>query len=348
MRRLLLTLDFPPERGGIQRYLDGIVRHDYVDGDLVVAPGKSSGGSELCGSVRIERVPRPFLNVKSALPFIVARLLAGLGDGAVVECGNVHAALAAWIVSFVKPIRYSVYTYGTELLPAAGWGPGAMLLRAVLRKAEHCTVLGAYTKSLLLATGYKGPIRVVPPRIDAPNSFRSMPCRQGTFRVLCVGRLVPHKGQRVLIDAMALVSRVIPWRLVIAGTGEQEEHLRTRCSSAGIHERVVFAGALTDNELNAEYSKASVVVLPSISTRTGVEGFGIVLLEAMAYGCPLVASAVGGIPEVLEQGNCGLLVEPENPLALAAAVETIHNNRMLAERLVSAASRRLREQYVWR
>jgi glycosyltransferase involved in cell wall biosynthesis len=114
-----------------------------------------------------------------------------------------------------------------------------------------------------------------------------------------------------------------------------------------LRDRVLLKAGLTEEEVREEYRKARTFVLPSLEGPSGTEGFGIVLLEAMSYAVPIVASATGGIVEVLDNGSCGLLVEPGNPDALARALLSLWNNTSLGDQLSSKAFHRLIKYYVW-
>jgi glycosyltransferase involved in cell wall biosynthesis len=116
----------------------------------------------------------------------------------------------------------------------------------------------------------------------------------------------------------------------------------------GVAHRVVFRGKISPDELQASYARAAVCVLPSVlDARGDTEGLGVVLLEAMNHGTPVIASRVGGIPDIVEDGESGLLVPPGDADALAAAVRRVRDDPALARRLGEAGRRRLREQFSW-
>ena len=122
--KLLVTFDFPPERGGIQRYLGDIVVHTFTSDDLVIAAGacRRHAVEEHGFPCRIIRTGKRLskLNRKLLLPSMalqVWRLAATRRESLTVHAGNVYAALAPWLISFLVPVRYHVYCYGTELLP---------------------------------------------------------------------------------------------------------------------------------------------------------------------------------------------------------------------------------------
>jgi glycosyltransferase involved in cell wall biosynthesis len=131
--------------------------------------------------------------------------------------------------------------------------------------------------------------------------------------VLFVGRLMAEKGVDTLLHAMALVPSA---RLVIVGGGAERPRLEALARELGIEDRVDFRGGVSDRNALADiYRQAALFVLPSHS-----EGLGCVLLEAMAHGVPIVATSVGGIPDLIKDSVNGLLVPPHDPRALAAAI----------------------------
>jgi glycosyltransferase involved in cell wall biosynthesis len=105
---------------------------------------------------------------------------------------------------------------------------------------------------------------------------------------------------------------------------------------------------LSDELLQKEFCSADIFVLPSLKTSQGIEGFGIVLLEAMAYHLPIVASGSGGIPEVLDNGSCGILVKPGDIDELVSSIKYVSNNPSRAESLAKNAYERLVNYYVWK
>jgi glycosyltransferase involved in cell wall biosynthesis len=159
------------------------------------------------------------------------------------------------------------------------------------------------------------------------------------FLVGNVGRLALQKGQRHLIAAMPLLLERVPRaRAIIAGGGDLEDYLRVLASDMGVAERVHVLGPRKD--VPALMHAVDVFVMPSIW-----EGFGLVLLEAMAAGRPIVASRVATIPEVVADGETGLLVPAGDPLALADALAQLAEDPDRAARMGEAGRERLRRQF---
>ena len=156
-----------------------------------------------------------------------------------------------------------------------------------------------------------------------------------------IARLAPQKGHRVLLDALPTVLARLPdVRVVLVGHEHllRIEDLRAYARARGVAEHVTFTGFR--DEIPALLADWDVLVLPSLW-----EGFGLVLLEAMAAGRPVVASRVGPIPEVVLHGETGLLVEPGQPEPLAAALIELLEHPGLAARLGAAGRRRVADHF---
>lgn len=153
--------------------------------------------------------------------------------------------------------------------------------------------------------------------------------------LVAIGRLSHEKGHHVLLDALAGM-RDRPWRLVVAGDGIAGPELRRQAEAAGIAGRIVWLGLQPD--VRPLYGLATVFVLPSLS-----EGSPNVLLEAMAAGAPPVATAVGGVPETVTDGETALVTPRADSAALRRAIERLLNDPSFAARLGEAARQRARE-----
>jgi glycosyltransferase involved in cell wall biosynthesis len=161
--------------------------------------------------------------------------------------------------------------------------------------------------------------------------------------VFYAGRHVYDKGVDVLIEAARiLLSRRGDAKFVVAGDGPMRMHLEWLARSYGLGDKVLFTGRLPDDALYRAMKLADVVVVPS-----RYEPFGIVVLEAMAAAKPVVASRVGGLNEIVVDGETGLLVPPEDPAALASAIERLLDNPGMAREMGLRGRRRVEELYRW-
>jgi glycosyltransferase involved in cell wall biosynthesis len=166
------------------------------------------------------------------------------------------------------------------------------------------------------------------------------------FVALFVGRHIERKGLSVLIQAAAKLDPLL-YQIRIVGHGDLSESLQAQVRELGLA-HVIFTGKLTQDELAQEYQKANCFVMPSIvDSRGDTEGLGVVLIEAAELGLPLVASNVGGIPDVVVDGETGLLVPQKDPQALCDALIRLAQESGLATRLVEGAKRRIAENFSW-
>lgn len=165
--------------------------------------------------------------------------------------------------------------------------------------------------------------------------------------VLCVGRLLPHKGADVLVEAAEPA-----WEVVLCGRSHEPRYFDDlKALAAG--KQVTFLLSASDRELDEAYARAAVVVVPSVATdRYGrttqvTELLGLVAIEAMARGIPVVASRVASLPEIVEDGVTGLLVPPGDPAALREAVRGLIADPIRGATMGQAARRRAAERFTW-
>jgi len=161
--------------------------------------------------------------------------------------------------------------------------------------------------------------------------------------VLFVGRLTEVKGVEFLINAIPEIKDQ-KIHLIIAGDGILFDSLNKIVKSLEITDKVTFLGAVNSEQLAKSYGIADVFVLPSIITSTGItEGTGLVILEAMYFGIPVIASSVGGIPETITNEFNGLLVKPKDPIDIAQAITRIFENEDLEKKIVQNAMETVKE-----
>ena len=169
----------------------------------------------------------------------------------------------------------------------------------------------------------------------------------GTLRVLGVGRLVAKKGFDVLVDACAeLRRRDIPFEALIVGQDDKHgDVVRERIAAHDLGDRIALPGPMAQDELLREYRRAGVLAMPCRVLENDRDGIPNVLVEAMAAGAPVVATGVSGIPELVYHEVNGLLVEPDDPAALAEALVRLHEDPELAARVAEAARRTVQERF---
>lgn len=169
----------------------------------------------------------------------------------------------------------------------------------------------------------------------------SAPNEASAIRFVCVGRLSPEKGQRGLLEALRDIhERGIIAQLEFVGDGPERAALEAAVQAKGVAGLVTFAGALPEDETLARVARADAFVLPSF-----MEGLPMVLIEAMALGKPVIASAVAGIPELIEHRRNGLLVRASDWRELAEAMAEIVRDPALREQLGAAGLRTVEHEF---
>lgn len=182
-----------------------------------------------------------------------------------------------------------------------------------------------------------------PLRGEERQAFRRQYANDEEQIIFSVSRIVYEKGLHILIDAAPqILARYGAAKFVIAGTGEQLDGLRQRAGERGVYNSFYFTGFVSDIDRDRLYQVADVAVFPSL-----YEPFGIVALEAMAYRCPVVVSATGGLAEVVKLYETGLTCYPGNPDSLAWAVlETLQHPEWAKIRALNAY-REVGRAYNW-
>lgn len=183
------------------------------------------------------------------------------------------------------------------------------------------------------------PIQVIPNGLPFPELT---PGRQKGFDLVMIGRLEPEKGfYEALVDLVPLLQERPSVRLAIAGQGEHRSELEKVVLREGIRNQVTLLGEVWRDEVLETIAEASVVVVPSLKT----EGFGLVALEAAQRAVPVVASRVGGLPEVVSDGETGILVDPRAEGSIRAAVTLYLDDEGLRRR--HGTSARLRSEQLF-
>jgi glycosyltransferase involved in cell wall biosynthesis len=236
--------------------------------------------------------------------------------------------------------------YGAELRLAGRSPLFTRLLRAGARQSARNVAISRHTADdLARLTGVRA--EIIPYSIAFAPHARTTSRDARPFTALFVGRLVERKGVPVLLEAWARAA--LPnARLAIVGGGPDRAALEARATALGVASTVEFRGRVSDTELAEAYSSADLFVLPAVlDARGDTEGLGVVLLEAMASHVPVLASAAGGITDVVVDGESGVLVPPGDASELAAALRRLHGDPDLRARLSAGGVARLRDEFSW-
>jgi phosphatidyl-myo-inositol dimannoside synthase len=325
-RVLLVTNDFPPRRGGIQSYLVDLVTRLAAAGEhtLTVYAPQWKDADAFDARTAGYRVVRHPGTLMLPVPSVDARMRRLIGEHDIDTVWFGAAAPLSLLAGRARRAgvrRVLASTHGHEV----GWSmlPGA---RSVLRRiGDECdvvTYVSRYTRDRFAsAFGPRAGLEHLPPGVDTER-FRPDPASREEMRtrfrlgelptVVCLSRLVPRKGQDMLIRALpAIRQRVDGAALVIVGGGPYLDTLRGLAERSGVTDHVTFTGGVPFAELPAYHAMADVFAMPCRTRGAGldVEGLGIVFLEASATGVPVVAGSSGGAPETVQHNKTGMVVD---------------------------------------
>ena len=340
-RLLVLTPDFPPARGGIQ-VLSHRLATAMAGFETRVVAADSPGAAEFDaeGELTVRRVRAD-------------RRLGGgrnipLNGFAVAEAARFRpqATLSVHIVTSpaAAMINRTLGAPTVQYFHAKEVGAKPRLAKFAADRASAAVAVSSYTAGLIEATGSRPDIRLIPPGVDLAEQTEPIPEERPTL--LTIARLEDrYKGHDVILRALPLIRAAVPdvqW--IVIGDGPLRDGLENLAAANGVSDTVRFLGAVSDEERNGWLRRAHALVMPSRLPDGDFagEGFGIVYLEAGIYGKPVLAGNVGGALDSVADGESGLLVDPTDHCAVAAAATRLLTDRELAERLGGQAAERAR------
>jgi phosphatidylinositol alpha-1,6-mannosyltransferase len=362
---LLLTYDFPPIGGGIARWMAELAKR-YPPGGLVVSTGQHPDAPDVDATFpnRIERLPLSARRLRTIQGILFwsrrAAVLTRSTGAEFIWCGNIKPAAypAKWTMERLGT-PFGILLHGGDLLILQHQVHQSLIkrrtARTLLASAAVLVANSQWTRDRCLALlgeldieATPEQVRVVPlgadPQFFRPNiDTREVRERYGLGPgrwLLSVARLTRHKGIDTALQSPDL-------RYAVVGTGEDRAALESEARALGLADRVRFLTEVPDRDLPALYNCAEIYLGVSRLMEQRVEGFGISLVEASACGIPVVAGRSGGIPEVVQDGVTGLLVDAERPDAVTEALRRLLDDADLRRRLGAAGRTAVEGHYNW-
>ena len=340
---LYIAMDFKPNLGGIAEHTHQMVRHlTELGQQITVLTPALPGGNEFdrtCG-YRVIRFNKPsptsespvkglgrFVAVAKMTKILFTTIHRVRPDYLILDQWDALTAVGIILASRLMGIPYFVFAHGYDFTDNRNW---IFLRKRTIRSATCVIPVSNYIRSFVLADEpHLDNIAVIHNGFDYReiNSFRKrsyqgrFPRVEATFptggkSVLSVSRLVRWKAIHQIIKAMPIiVSKVPDARYVVIGSGKYEPHLRQLAASVSAKDSITFLGPLTGDEKFECFDRCDVFALTSER-----EGFGIVYMEAMAFGKPVVGGSLGGASEAIIHEEDGLLVDPNNIKEIADAI----------------------------
>lgn len=333
----MLTLDFPPQGGGMSRHCGYIARILSAENDLrVVSPGAAAG--------------RVFDNYfASCAVFFLKGLKFCLARRPAFACAHTWsiAGVAALALKKTLGVPYAVFAHGLDVNSGKASSRALWLMKKTLANSSVVLANSSYTAGLLRGYIPQEKIKVLFPAIDAARYVAPAPVPEGFSGkrvILSVGRLVESKGHDTVICSLPAVLEKFPdAALCIAGAGPQEQALKDLARELKVQDKVIFAGHVPDEKLAGYYQHCAVFVLASreLPGRGDIEGFGMVFLEAGACGKAVVGTRCGGIPEAVLDGVTGILAGQQDAQGIAFALVKILGDAQLRQLLGENGKKRV-------
>ncbi|MGC9397909.1 MAG: glycosyltransferase family 4 protein [Anaerolineae bacterium] len=253
------------------------------------------------------------------------------------------------LTSLITGIPVVVHLHGSDVFVAERYRIFQPVVRLIFHRvcqviacsadlAQRATILGLASEKVTVIP-YGVDLKRYAPSISTQCSRAELGLEDGFYYILAMGRLVYKKGFEYLIRAIPeVIERFPDTRFVIAGEGDLSTDLIALARSLGVQDHIIFPGHVFWDQTPCYYAAADIVVVPSVRDDSGnVDGLPNVLLESMAMGRPIIASEIAGIPEVIEDGKNGILVQPKNVAVLAQTVCRLLEDSSLRQRLGRSA-----------
>jgi phosphatidylinositol alpha-1,6-mannosyltransferase len=358
MKTLLFTLEYPPFRGGVANYYGNIEKYwsRHAAEDLGIAEDDpdaqlrvlhNNDGALLSGWLWPKWLPA-FRLLKSA---VERQGIEHILVGHILPLGTV-----AYRYSRKSKLPYSVMLHGMDLALAMKPGRKQMLAKMVLRNAANIICSNAFTAEIakkFVGEGSAAKVHVVHPGVELDEVADPDICAQvrsqyqldNKIVLFSVGRLVGRKGFEHVIRAMPKVTEVLPdVHYFFAGDGPEKVRLLELAMQT---KNVTYLEKFSQEQKLAWFELCDIFIMPSYSEGADFEGFGIVFLEANIAGKPVIGGRSGGVPEAIDDGISGLLVEPKNIDQIASAIIKLGQNPGLRQQLGRQAKARAREWFNW-
>jgi glycosyltransferase involved in cell wall biosynthesis len=264
-------------------------------------------------------------------------------DPDIIHIQDISAAIPGLLSKIFLKKPYVIWGQGSDVYFPARFTK--FISKTVLHNSSTVIALNENMKREMNRICKKDDIIILPNGIELENFKDIYPREQQNIikkTIIFVGGLKPIKGIDYLIKAMKIITEKSPdTNLLIVGDGTERKKLETLVRELNLQNSISFAGKVTNEQIPKYMAQADVFVLPSLS-----EGFGIVVVEAMASGLPIVTTNVRGLPELVKNGENGFIAKPKDPKDLAEKIMLILENKDLRETIAKTNIIKARE-YTW-
>jgi len=361
-KTLLITLDFPPDIGGVAAYYANICSH-LDPKNITVLTNKRKESENVDSAWPFEIIRKDLISQKK--PSIwkwggggkhIRKTVQERGIEALIAGQILPIGTLVYLLKNKTKIPYYVFSHGMDLSILRG--RKKIIARQVLKNSAGVIVNSMFTKHLVEKFGIPHDKILVlypcPNKLPQPNDLTLIETlnRHGLRNkkiLLTVARIVERKGVDLVIRALSEIKKSIPNAVyIVSGAGPMRASLEKIAENLGVQDSVVFTGETSPEELSALYELCNVFIMTPKKMKNGdVEGFGMVYLEANLYGKPVIATRTGGVPEAVIHEETGLISKSEDPADIAKAAIRLLSDEALSHRLGMQGMDRAHNEFEW-
>lgn len=356
MKICMLSIDFLPNIGGIAAHVYELAKGFVNNGDevhVITVSTQKRDSFEIIDGIHVHRIYRPDIRLVGSVIyfFSVVSKLRSLISNEKIDVIHTHSILDNMATIFFNvPVIETEHSSG--FLENVDKNKKIRFYRFIMNRANHIICPSDELSSYVIQIGIN-PEKVsyisngvdttkFNPEIDGSEIKDKLGIDSTENIVLCPRRLVPKNGVIYLIRSIPYLLPELNVTFLIIGTGPEMEKLKTEVKKLKIRKKIIFLGSVPNREMPKYYSLSSLVVLPSLKEATSISG-----LEAMATGKPLIGFEIGGIPQIIDDRETGILVTPEREDLLASAMNFLLNNQSKMSLMSEKAYQKVQKEFDW-
>ncbi|WP_319562199.1 glycosyltransferase family 4 protein [Marispirochaeta sp.] len=367
MKIIIFSIDCKPKKGGIAEYTHNLILSLQKQKIITIVIAQNHSASEDFDSQQKYLIIRCNLDPQTRLLKRYLHIIKTAGNfisrekpDCIILNTYDRLSLAIHIVSLWKGLPFYILVHGLDIAEKqSSWKE--LKRYVVIRGTNGIIANSTNTRKIAIKKGADpDKVHIVHPGVASYEKM-SLERYKKTGTVLCsviqssspvilsVGRLVPRKGFDMVIESIPVVLKKYPnLKYVIIGDGYDRDRLEHMVAQMGLEENILFPGQVDEQTKHAYYELADLFIMPNRDLDNGdTEGFGIVFLEANLHGLPVIGGNAGGVPDAIEDGKSGLLVNSSSIQEIVNAIITILSNPKTASRMGEYGRKRSEEQFNW-
>jgi len=308
------------------------------------------------GSGMAENVKNSFLARIQVIPYVISFYFKSLKYAKISSVIHAHVSVSGLVGVLLKKILKKPLVFSNYRLVETNSVMGK-INKYIFENTDHIIFISTYLRDKAKSIAKLKSSSVIPlgvdlkkfnPSVKKSDFHKNFDIPKDHKIIFNVGRIIEKKGLKYLIKAMPIVLKKQKCTLVIGGIGIEENRLKKLVKDLKLSNNIKFIGKISHHELPSYFKGSDVFVLPSIIDSKGeTETLGVVLIEAMACGCPVIGSKVGGIVDVIDDNVNGFLTRPKDSVDIAEKLMNLLSNPSLRKRFVKNGRKKAEKKFNW-